>query len=218
MFREKGSNLSGVLNDYDMAVSVGREEGQSSRQRTGTKPFLAIGLLLPIPQIHAYWHDLESLSYCLLWTIVKRVEDPLEKERGRHLLIHPLKVWEGLTYSSLLDKKRSMFGGNLPSSYRVFRQLFRKCADLQDLITLYARAWLHHTQSLIFYYEDLKDKIGSGIKHPVQPGQLTFNDCIESLDDAVIFGLVGSRENASYDYQLAERFNVGPLPPYDQQA
>ena len=69
MFREDGEKISGVLNDYDMAVDSTKKE---SGQRTGTKPFFGSDLHDDSPPTHSYRHDLESLIYCLLWVITKR--------------------------------------------------------------------------------------------------------------------------------------------------
>ncbi|KAJ8494299.1 hypothetical protein ONZ45_g13280 [Pleurotus djamor] len=68
MIRKKGDKLYGVLNDFDLAIMTAQaNKGPSSKQRTGTRPFMAIELLEkspPPPHIHR--HDLESCFYLLL--------------------------------------------------------------------------------------------------------------------------------------------------------
>jgi hypothetical protein len=67
MLRKEGDKIYAVLNDFDLAVSADVKI-TSSKQRTGTKPFMAIDLLRPDPPVHMYRHDLESLFYVLVWT------------------------------------------------------------------------------------------------------------------------------------------------------
>jgi hypothetical protein len=63
MLRREGDEVYGVLNDMDLAVSVGVTSA-SSKQHTDTKPFMAIDLLRPDPPVHMYRHDLESMFFC----------------------------------------------------------------------------------------------------------------------------------------------------------
>ncbi|KAJ8091134.1 hypothetical protein PM082_024615 [Marasmius tenuissimus] len=45
LYRKKEGRTYGVLNDYDLACSLDKPEEPTSRQRTGTKPFIAMDLL-----------------------------------------------------------------------------------------------------------------------------------------------------------------------------
>jgi serine/threonine protein kinase len=69
MYCEKNGEVCGVLNDYDLAVCLDHNDSRmpSSKQRTGTKPYMAIDLLDPNnpPSRHLYRHDLESLIYVI---------------------------------------------------------------------------------------------------------------------------------------------------------
>ena len=85
MLRKDGGKVYGVLNDMDLAVSVG-VTNPSSKQRTGTKPFMAIDLLRPDPPVHMYRHDLESMFYVLTW-ITSRFHD------GEEIADPPLQEW-----------------------------------------------------------------------------------------------------------------------------
>jgi hypothetical protein len=67
MLRKEGDKVYAVLNDFDLAVSAD-VKSTSSKQCTGTKPFMAIDLLQPDPPVHMYCHDLESMFYVLIWT------------------------------------------------------------------------------------------------------------------------------------------------------
>jgi hypothetical protein len=79
MFRREGNQIQGVLNDFDLSSIVDPNiTNDSSNQRTGTKPFMAIDLLITSrPPKHLYRHDLESFPYVLLF-LASRYQDGLE--------------------------------------------------------------------------------------------------------------------------------------------
>ena len=66
MLRKEGDNVDVVSNDFDLAV-FRDVQSSSSKQRTGTKPFMAIDLLQRNAAVHMYRHDLESMFYVLVW-------------------------------------------------------------------------------------------------------------------------------------------------------
>ncbi|KAH8113844.1 hypothetical protein DFH11DRAFT_1510030 [Phellopilus nigrolimitatus] len=67
MFRRLADgSVVGVLNDWDLSKS-GDSTGQSSKSRTGTRPFMAIDLLVPNPPAHLERHDWESMMYVIIW-------------------------------------------------------------------------------------------------------------------------------------------------------
>ncbi|KAJ3813716.1 protein kinase [Lentinula aff. lateritia] len=68
MYRRKNGKVYGVLNDFDLSSRVrDMDKGATSKQRTGTRPFMSIDLLNPVWQGgHLYRHDLESLFYIML--------------------------------------------------------------------------------------------------------------------------------------------------------
>lgn len=67
MFQRINGQLYGVLNNFDLAVFHEREERSTSKQRTGTKPYMATDLLVANPPKHLYRHDLESFLYVLVF-------------------------------------------------------------------------------------------------------------------------------------------------------
>ena len=68
MYRCKSGQVYGVLNDFDLAILLDRTGGPSSKQRTGTKPFMAVDLLDESQVLqHCYRHDLESMFYAIYW-------------------------------------------------------------------------------------------------------------------------------------------------------
>ncbi|KAF8874972.1 hypothetical protein BD779DRAFT_1450466, partial [Infundibulicybe gibba] len=67
MYRRENGRTHGVLNDFDLA-SCGEFTGPQSRQRTGTKQFMAYDLLDPHKShSHFYRHDLESIFYVMVF-------------------------------------------------------------------------------------------------------------------------------------------------------
>lgn len=81
MFR-RGSDgkVCGVLNDFDHVIPAGDPNSNSSRQRTGTVPFMAIDILNESPPpVHLYRHDLESLYYVLVWVVCPRNHPYIER-------------------------------------------------------------------------------------------------------------------------------------------
>ncbi|KAJ3762920.1 protein kinase [Lentinula raphanica] len=73
MFRRKEGEVYGVLNDFDLSSTVDRmAQGPSSKERTGTRPFMSPDLL------NSRWkgghlprHDLESLFYIILCLVCR---------------------------------------------------------------------------------------------------------------------------------------------------
>ncbi|KAF9489220.1 hypothetical protein BDN71DRAFT_1456383 [Pleurotus eryngii] len=102
MFRRKNDNIVGVLNDFDLATPVAKlDKGPTSKQRTGTWPYLAIELLDPStwlqPPRHLYRYDLESF----FWVLLTLAVDPDEFD-GYDIL-----RWSGYDHVGLYDKKSS---------------------------------------------------------------------------------------------------------------
>ncbi|KAJ3807773.1 hypothetical protein F5876DRAFT_47412, partial [Lentinula aff. lateritia] len=65
MFQRIDGKLYGVLNDFDLAAFHDGSMPSTSKQRTGTKRFMARDLLEHPPQRHFYRHNLESFLYVL---------------------------------------------------------------------------------------------------------------------------------------------------------
>lgn len=99
MVRRRDGKIFGVLNDYDLARVRGYS-GPTSRQRTGTQPFMAMDLLDPdyagdrtLPRF-----DIESLLYVLLWVACCGPGSKLPLES-------PLRIWRTADWATLLRDK-----------------------------------------------------------------------------------------------------------------
>jgi hypothetical protein len=57
------------LIDLDLAVKENREEPSGARGKTGTRAFMAIGVLLE-DEMHSFMHDLESFFWVLFWICI----------------------------------------------------------------------------------------------------------------------------------------------------
>lgn len=70
MMNEDKDNPSqqSFLIDLDLAIKEEREEPSGARAKTGTRAFMAIGLLLG--EKHSFMHDLESFFWVLFWICV----------------------------------------------------------------------------------------------------------------------------------------------------
>jgi hypothetical protein len=69
MYRMIERKVYGVLTDFDLAsrtVLMDDDYTRTSQQRTGTPPFMAVGLLDGTDPLHLYRHDMESLFYIML--------------------------------------------------------------------------------------------------------------------------------------------------------
>jgi hypothetical protein len=65
---ENDSSWPAFLIDLDLAIREEREHASGARGKTGTRAFMAIGLLLG--EKHSFWHDLESFFWVLFWICI----------------------------------------------------------------------------------------------------------------------------------------------------
>ena len=98
MLRKEDGNVYAVLNDLDLAVDADAKS-QSSKHRTGTKPFMAIDLLSGEPTDHLYRHDLESLFFVLVWITARHDGEDIPKP--------PLKEWAEGDHQRVMESKSS---------------------------------------------------------------------------------------------------------------
>ncbi|QUC23788.1 uncharacterized protein UV8b_08029 [Ustilaginoidea virens] len=66
---EENPSWPSFLIDLDVAVEEKREKASGARAKTGTWPFLAIGILYGTEQ-HSFMHDLESFFWVLFWICI----------------------------------------------------------------------------------------------------------------------------------------------------
>ncbi|KAJ7357242.1 hypothetical protein DFH08DRAFT_736677 [Mycena albidolilacea] len=131
MFRKIDDKVYGVLNDFDLAVYWKDLSQSTSKQRTGTKPFMARDLLvLDNPPAHTYRFDLESLFYVMVFAVYhyhdkKEIKNP------------PYKLWEELGTEALLEKKEAFFAHELLEPTKNFAPLKPLIKDIYDLFAVF---------------------------------------------------------------------------------
>ena len=103
MLRKEDGNVYAVLNDLDLAVDA-NVQSQSSKHRTGTKPFMAIDLLSGESPVHLYRHDLESIFYVLVW-ITSRFNN------GKEIPSPPLQEWADGNHRIVEMSKNAFISG-----------------------------------------------------------------------------------------------------------
>ncbi len=86
------------LIDLDLTVREGREGVSGARRRTGTREFMAIGVLLG--EQHSFMHDLESFFWVLFWICIHY--DGPDKHKA-----HPeFDPWTYIGMDMLADQKK----------------------------------------------------------------------------------------------------------------
>lgn len=119
----------GILIDLDSATELA-EGLETDRGITGTRPFMAIGVLKG--QHHTYRHDLESFLYVLLWTIITdHAEDPPERSRLRQWSNGD---WDELAVCKCFDMERDNFEGILEEFASEFHSLKPLAESLRHLL------------------------------------------------------------------------------------
>ncbi|KAA8912116.1 hypothetical protein FN846DRAFT_933752 [Sphaerosporella brunnea] len=75
------SGPGGFLIDFDLAIFTDRTGVTGASHRTGTFDFMALDVLLPLPnQQHTPLHDLESFFYVLLWVCIYYSKDGIRRD------------------------------------------------------------------------------------------------------------------------------------------
>jgi hypothetical protein len=101
--RDEDGQVTGILSDFDLAVSMTRSGKPSSVHRSGTAPFMALDLLRPKACKQELEHDFESALYIMLWVALgyKGWKPPMTGD--------PLSDWRRGTWSQICKAKASIF-------------------------------------------------------------------------------------------------------------
>ncbi|KAK3371889.1 hypothetical protein B0H63DRAFT_550189 [Podospora didyma] len=100
LINEDTSNPSGpsFLIDLDLAIKEDREGASGAKGKTGTRAFMAIGVLLG--EQHSFMHDLESFFWVLFWICIQ-CEGPVETR-----VVKEFGKWNYMDTKELADKKK----------------------------------------------------------------------------------------------------------------
>ncbi|KAJ6561527.1 hypothetical protein DFH09DRAFT_1279280 [Mycena vulgaris] len=142
MVRMKDGRIYGVLDDFDLLLILDTPSPSTSKQRTGTRPYMALDLLVPgPPPPHISRFDLESLFYVVLFLTCHSHEGSLEQ-------------WKHIGTEALYKKKVTFFYQKCPPPTPGFLPLHRWT---QRLHTMFADGYA--ARSAFVRHEDIR---GSG--------------------------------------------------------
>ncbi|KAJ6606503.1 hypothetical protein DFH09DRAFT_1353610 [Mycena vulgaris] len=124
MFHEIEGKAYVVLNDFDLALRLSDTTPSTSKQRAGTKPYMAVDLLVLKPPYNLYRHDLESFLYVLVFLTCQ--------VKGS-----PLADWKNLGMVELNTQKNAVLFNNegFPSTKDHFQNFGLWIIGISDLFT-----------------------------------------------------------------------------------
>jgi serine/threonine protein kinase len=132
--RTDPQRMVGFVGDLDNAKFVlnmetlSLEERNKVIHRTGTRPFLAIGILLG--ESHTYRHDLESFFYVFLWVCIVYKEPNKECEK----MPKEIKYWLEEDFEHMaLSKKGQMDAKGFERITELFSSYFQKYQVLKEV-------------------------------------------------------------------------------------
>ncbi|KAJ6612922.1 hypothetical protein B0H10DRAFT_1917685 [Mycena sp. CBHHK59/15] len=147
MYRRINGKVYGVLNDFDLSVVMGTEPLSTSKQRTGTEPYMARDLLvIGTPPPHLYRFDLESLFYVMVWVLCQYHD-------GKMIDAPPFEVGEHLGTEALLKEKQSFFSAPLPPPTSNFLSLNTLMGSLYFMLN---EAYTARNAAIMFH-QDIDD-------------------------------------------------------------
>ena len=114
----------GFLIDLDLAIDLARLEASGAPGKTGTKVFMAIGLLLDDGP-HTFMHDLESFFWVLLWICVHCDDD--DEERNN---VHPFEDWNYNPLDELAIRKKGLIANETDFDRDLQKFVTPYCWDL----------------------------------------------------------------------------------------
>ncbi|KDQ17196.1 hypothetical protein BOTBODRAFT_105865 [Botryobasidium botryosum FD-172 SS1] len=99
------SDSEGILIDWDLATIADTSDASLKTERTGTMPFMPLGLLADNGRHgelkHLYRHDSESFAWVLLWTLARF-------ENGKQILNPPFEGWSKGGYVKCRQAKKDV--------------------------------------------------------------------------------------------------------------
>ncbi|KAF1976060.1 hypothetical protein BU23DRAFT_588261 [Bimuria novae-zelandiae CBS 107.79] len=136
MVNEEDDNPSwrAFLIDLDLAIKEQRENSSGARGKTGTRAFMAIGVLLD-DEKHSFMHDLESFFWVLFWICIHH--DGPRRER----VVKRFDKWNYVDTEELAEIKKGIVG------------------DERDFLKTVEGTFTPHYQPLIPYVNRLRREV-----------------------------------------------------------
>jgi Fungal protein kinase len=137
MMNEDKNNPSwqAFIIDLDLAIKEQREESSGARGKTGTRAFMAIGVLYG--EKHSFMHDLESFFWVFFWICI-HYNGPNEKSR----VVSRFEKWNYADIEELAELKKGTVSHEGD---------FKKTID--ENFTLYyhsLRPWMNRLRKVVF--------------------------------------------------------------------
>jgi hypothetical protein len=156
MVNEDDGNPSwrAFLIDLDLAIKEQRETSSGARGKTGTRAFMAIGVLLDDQQ-HSYMHDLESFFWVLFWICIHY--DGPKQER----VVPRFDKWNYLDAEELAGSKKGIvddeidFLNTANTNFTPYYQQLIPCVNrLRNQVFPNGERWRVHRRQL---FRDMRD-------------------------------------------------------------
>jgi hypothetical protein len=129
MYRFENGQLYGVLNDFDLSVNLKASPLSTSQQRTGTRPFMSMDLLVDgPPPPHVYRFDLESLLHAIVFLTA-------QYHKGQKIENPPLQDWYYIDIDALRAKKSAFVLNEPPDVTPDFRTLYPCLVSLNAMFS-----------------------------------------------------------------------------------
>ncbi|KAI1271448.1 hypothetical protein F5Y07DRAFT_382953 [Xylaria sp. FL0933] len=148
---ENPSQFSFLI-DLDLAIRVDRRKPSGAKEKTGTRAFMSIGVLLG--NTHSFMHDLESFYWVLLWICIH-----YDKE-GKHRVVPSFDDWNYANTEQLVRWKQGtiskmVFNNDVSKHFtKHYSALAPWVAKLRDVVFPNGEAWEVEDESL---YSQMKD-------------------------------------------------------------
>ncbi|KUI64128.1 hypothetical protein VM1G_10898 [Cytospora mali] len=142
---KKNPSWGSFLIDLDLAIKEPREKASGAQGRTGTKAFMAIGVLKG--EQHSFTHDLESFFWVLFWICI-HYESP-----GKGIVDESFEKWNYMGVDELIRNKMGVIAS-------------------KDVFLWNARKFTDYCNPLIPWVEKLREVIIPGDKDHHQDEKL----------------------------------------------
>ncbi|PVH90318.1 hypothetical protein DM02DRAFT_636904 [Periconia macrospinosa] len=165
MVNEEDDNPSwrAFLIDLDLAIKEQREKSSGARGKTGTRAFMAIGVLLD-DELHSFMHDLESFFRVLFWICIHY--DGPTKER----VVSQFEKWNNIGTEELAKIKKG------------------EVADERDFLKAVEENFTPYFQPLIPYVNRLRRKLfpnGGRWRDPNPKLYLEMKEILQAAQDGL---------------------------------
>jgi hypothetical protein len=124
----------GVLTDYDLSSwtsLMNSNYEKTSKQRTGTPPYMAHELLIETSPLHLYRHDLESLFYIMLLMAARHTIGTPEGEKGCRVITRKSKR---LPFQDWFNEPRYHVLGSLKGTFLMGMQSIKLSPVFEDFL------------------------------------------------------------------------------------